>query len=425
MRAPTFRSLVVGVLAIGAAAACGGSSDTDLDAPGDGSDGGADATTDATSGTKDAAADTSAIDASAPQDDAAPPIEAGGGNGGPDASPAPDAALPPPTAGQDATVAGFDKKLIDYAGSSANRTAEVTAAFPASGSYAKITLHLTLACPQGGCDAWDRFATLGVVQSGPSGDVVLEIARFMTPYGIGASWDIDVTQLRPILRGNVKLRAFIDTWVPQTGANSGNGWLLTTTFDMKGGVGAHDPIAVLPIWQRTYAVYGEPTKPITTSVPPQTIDLAPLRSAGATTFAVRSFVTGHGQGGADNCAEFCPRTHTITVASKAHPLSVWRTDCATTAVPGQHGTFTYSRAGWCPGATVRDWTIDATADLASASSASFAYDVQSWTNGCRPTAITDAGTCPSCNGGAPACAYDGAGHTEPYYYVSSLLIASR
>ena len=30
-------------------------------------------------------------------------------------------------------------------------------------------------------------------------------------------------------------------------------------------------------------------------------------------------------------------------------------DCATTAAPGQQGTYQYSRAGWCPGAMVEPW----------------------------------------------------------------------
>ena len=38
-------------------------------------------------------------------------------------------------------------------------------------------------------------------------DTVIELARFITPFGVGASWDIDVTDLRPLLTGDVTLRA--------------------------------------------------------------------------------------------------------------------------------------------------------------------------------------------------------------------------
>ncbi len=63
-------------------------------------------------------------------------------------------------------------------------------------------------------------------------------------------------------------------------------------------------------------------------------------------YALRTFVTGHGQGNADNCAEFCPRDHTITAGKAAHTTQIWREDCATTAAPNQQGTYKYrARAG--------------------------------------------------------------------------------
>ena len=43
---------------------------------------------------------------------------------------------------------------------------------------------------------------------------------------MGASWDLDVTDLRPLLTGDVTMRAFIDTWVGP-GSQYGAGWLLT------------------------------------------------------------------------------------------------------------------------------------------------------------------------------------------------------
>ena len=331
------------------------------------------------------------------------------------------------TPGDDAHVTGFTKKTIFFGGKDENRTADAPASFPATGSYSKITMHLALDCPSGLCDWWDRFGTIGIVQKGigdGGSDVVIEIARFITPYRVAAKWDIDLTALRPLLKGDVTLRAFIDTWVGPGSAN-GNGWDLTTTFDMTGGIPDNEPVAVMPIWTRTSVVYGDPTKPIGTSAPAQTVDLSPLVSAGATRYALRSFITGHGQGNADNCAEFCSRKHTMTVQSKAHTATVWRTDCATTAVKNQAGTSTYSRAGWCPGATVNPWTIDASADIAGGTSATFAYDVESFVNTCRPqAALDDAGTCNGCTLGA-GCAYDGSTHTEPSYFVSSLLIGYR
>ncbi|MEP7119609.1 MAG: peptide-N-glycosidase F-related protein [Byssovorax sp.] len=323
-----------------------------------------------------------------------------------------------PVPGKDAMVTAFDKTPVYFTGADNKRTVDAPASFPATGAYAKIILHLSLDCPSGGCDPWDRLATLGVVtQKGatPAEDTVIEIERFITPYHVGATWDIDVTDLRPLLTGDLTLRGFIDTWVGP-GSQYGDGWLLTARFEMTGGIPAALPVAVVPVWTMRSATYGDPAKPIPMSVPPQTLTLP----AGATSFALRTFVTGHGQGNAKNCAEFCAKSHTLTVGSTPHVAKVWRTDCAKTAAPNQEGTFQYSRAGWCPGADVKPWTFDITGDVAGGAAA-IAYDVEAYENTCRPDGPMP---CAGCTLGS-TCDYDGGNHTEPNYSISTLLIAYR
>lgn len=323
------------------------------------------------------------------------------------------------SAGADTTVTPFDKTPIYFTGSDNKRTVDSQVSFPSAGTYEKITLHLTLACPSpGGCDPWDRFASLGVVTSkGQDGgpDTVIEIARFITPYHVGADWEIDMTELRPLLSGDVMLRAFIDTWVGP-GSAYGDGWLLTASFEMKGGLPAAEPIAVIPVFPLTYVPYGDPAKPIPQSLPAATVSLP----ADTKSVLLRSFVTGHGQGNANNCAEFCSRDHTLTVGQSPHTQTIWRTDCATTAAPNQQGTYQYSRAGWCPGATVNPWSVDITSDVAGQASVEVEYSVQDYENTCRP----DANPCTGCTLGS-GCEYDGGSHTEPNYQVSAVLIAFR
>ncbi len=343
----------------------------------------------------------------------APATPVDGGAGGVDAG-----ADAGPAGGEDTTVETFAKAHIYFTGSDNKRTVDTVASFPATGAYASIVLHLSLECPSGKCDAWDRFGTLGVVtQKGdkPEADTVVEVARFMTPYGVGGKWDYDVTDLRPLLSGALTLRAHIDTWVGP-GSQYGNGWALSASFEMKGGVPDRLPLAVAPVWTMRQGVYGDPKKPLRASFAEQTVALP----EGATAASLRTFVTGHGQGNLANCAEFCSRKHTLTVGATPHVQTVWRTDCATTAVPGQKGTYTLSRAGWCPGADVKPWTLDVTPDLGGARSVKVAYDVEAYENSCRP----DAATCTGCSLGT-ACAYDGGNHTEPYYAVSTVLVAFR
>lgn len=334
-------------------------------------------------------------------DDAAASPDAAGPSA--DAPSAADGA-PGATPGADTNVVVFDHRAVYFTGSDNQRSVDSDVDFPADGAYARITLHLALACPSGGCDPWDRFGTLGIVTP----DGVVELVRFVTPYGVGGAWDYDVTDLRPLLSGRKTLRALIDTWVNPA-------WSLSVSIEMQGGVPARLPVFATPIWTQHDAVYGDPDQPLAMSVPPKTLDLGD-----ATAFAVRVLVTGHGQGNADNCAEFCSRRHTLTVAGVAHDQTIWRDDCATTAVPGQHGTWQYSRAGWCPGADVRVWTVDVSADLAGAAQGTIAYDVEPYLNTCRPAATQ----CVGCTLGT-GCAYDGGAHTEPHYSLSGLLVGFR
>ena len=355
-----------------------------------------------------------------------PEVGIGGGNGGAGDATADEGGAPLDTGtlGGDATVNVFDRTPVFFdpsdGGNNGNqRTISASGVFPPSGLYSSIVLHVTLSCPQAGCDHWDRFGTLGVVTkqgAGGTPDTVVEIARFVTPYCVGASWDYDVTDLRPLLAGSVTLQAFIDTWAPQGNpAANGGGWLLTASLDFKGGVPAKIPLAALPIWTMTQVWYGDPAKPTSGTVPPQMVTLP----TGATSYAVRTFVTGHGQGNADDCAEFCPKAHTLTVGTTPFTQQVWRTDCATTGARRQCGTSIYPRAGWCPGADVKPWQADVT-QAVGATTASVSYGIESYENTCRPTAPQ----CIGCTLGT-GCMYDGANHTEPFFYVSSLLIAYR
>ena len=122
----------------------------------------------------------------------------GAGAGGADAG-------APVMAGADAMVSAFAKTPVYFTGTDNQRQVDAPVSFPATGAYEKITLHLSLACPTGGCDPWDRFGSLGVVTGkGQDGgaDTVIEIERFITPFGVGAKWDLDVTDLRPLLAGD-------------------------------------------------------------------------------------------------------------------------------------------------------------------------------------------------------------------------------
>jgi hypothetical protein len=322
-----------------------------------------------------------------------------------------DAAVPDMTrpVGVDTSVALFDKTLFD----SGHQQNEVTVTFP-EGLYAKATLHVELGCPNNRCDWWDRLATIGmVIPGGADGgaDQVIELGRYVTPYRVGGAWTIDLTDLMPLLHGERTIRAHIGTWV-SAGSSSGDGWLLTSRVEMVGGVPDPEPLKVSPLAWRDVLI-GDPAQPISASLP-----TAGVAMTGVSRLKVRVLVTGHGQGNRDNCAEFCGLDHTLLVDGQpAATRNIWRDDCAANPVKTQKGTWQLERAGWCPGADVRPWTIDLGA---RPESFTLDYAIDSYINSCRPDSC-DLIQCALGTG----CAYDGGNHTPPNYALSAVVIGYR
>ena len=321
-----------------------------------------------------------------------------------------------PMIGEDTSITAFDQAHV-YFGAENMRQIDVALSFPpAELAYESVTLEITLGCPNGLCDWWDRKGWIAVVQDpGSEQEAILEVARFMTPYRVGAQHVIDVSELRPLLAGDVTLRVFIDTWVGPGHAN-GDGWLVSARFDFVGGAPTRMPIAVLPVWNLRTVEYGNPNLPIADSVPETAIEIP----AEADAVSLRSIITGHGQGNLENCAEFCPRNHGFLLAGQPFVREIWRDNCAQTPVQGQQGTWQYPRAGWCPGAEVLPWIEDVSAAVTPGESVPVVYDVQAYENSCRP----DAPVCTGCALGT-SCEYDGGNHTPPIYDLSAMLIAYR
>jgi hypothetical protein len=314
---------------------------------------------------------------------------------------------PSVSVGTDTTVVAFDGEHVYFGGEPNRRTVDKDVTFPAPElRYSSVTLKLGLRCPpMGGCDWWDRLAHLSIVQ----GESEIEIARFVTPYRVGGQFTVDVTDLQRLLEGPQTMRVFIDTWV-NPGHPNGAGWLVDASFEFVGGVPMPDPIAVAPLWAPHRVVYGDPMRPLdVTATATLPDDLSGAR--------VRALVTGHGQGNAENCAEFCAKDHTFRVDGETITKRLWRDDCATTAVPNQQGTWRYPRAGWCPGAMVTPWIADV---AGTAGARAIRYEVQTYENTCRP----DSATCTGCTLGT-SCSYDGGAHTEPGWEQSAVLVLLR
>jgi hypothetical protein len=326
----------------------------------------------------------------------------------------PESIAPEKEIGPDLSLTAFLGEHIFF-GSENRRMVDKTITFPAAHlAYKKITLQFSLRCPNNRCDFWDRFGSLGIVLNPHEEEKkVVEISRFVTAYRVASTWRVDITRLRPLLAGSVTLRVFIDTWVGP-GHAQGEGWLVDASFGFEGGLSDDVPSAAIPVWPLRSFVYGDPKKPVQDAVPPSEIAIpAKVRKA-----ELMSFITGHGQGNLQNCAEFCQKDHTFQIGAQRWTQKIWRADCPSTATPNQAGTWTYPRAGWCPGASAHPWVVDVTDAVKAGEKQTVMYEVEAYTNTCRP----DSPQCTGCMQNWGNCDYNYNGHTEPYYQFSSLLL---
>ncbi len=323
-----------------------------------------------------------------------------------------------PRLGEDQRVEVFAGEHVYWSGwdeGQNRREVDVEVTLPgAEESYASIELDFALRCPnRTRCDWWDRLGSFGLVErAGEEDERYVELSRFITPYRIGASWRIDLTDLRPLIQGDVTFRVFIDTWVGP-GHQNGDGWLVDASLDYTGGVPERPVVDVSPVLPMTRVNVGDPAS----SIDEQLGELEGTVAAGASRSALRVFITGHGQGNLDNCAEFCPQFHIFEVDGVEHRDLVWRTDCDSSVPQNQLGNVTSPRAGWCPGGEAHDWTIDLGA-AGGDRDLGITYTTSPYENTCRP----EADTCEGC-AFDQGCAWNDSNHTQPNYQISALLIS--
>ena len=268
--------------------------------------------------------------------------------------------------------------------------------------YSSINMHVQLNCPTGGCDPWDRFASVKVWHDTDW----YEIGRYMTPYGKSCGWNIDVSDYRSMLSDTVIINSFIDTW-------TNPGWLVNIDFTFTAGIPVNPYIHVENLWNNENVIYGDSTQPINLPMLTRNID------GSATTVKIKMVNTGHGQGNTDNAAEFSQKTHHIVVNGiHTYNQLLWRSNCNSNPCSPQSGTWQYNRAGWCPGADVLPNEYDITSNVTPGQNVNIQYQLQSYFNNCSPnnSGCVTGSTCTDCN-------YNYNGHTEPHYKIASQIIS--
>jgi hypothetical protein len=296
------------------------------------------------------------------------------------------------------TVNTFDEALHQGA-----NTVTETFDFPDDISmYSEILMHFHLSCPPGGCDPWDRFATIKVEKN----EVEYEIGRYVTPYANSwCDWTLDVSDYRELLQGNVTLMSYIETW--------SNGWEITIDFEFIEGTPEYQYTRTENLWVDYFFIYGDTIF--------YSIDLEELEReipANAEKSIVRMVNTGHGQGNTQNAAEFSHMYHTLEVNGVGEfEHDHWKADCDVNPCSPQSGTWEFARAGWCPGEEVTPWDNEITDLVTPGESVELDYVLEPYFNLCSPwnPDCSNGQTCSECN-------YNGGTHTQPNYKIASQII---
>ena len=254
--------------------------------------------------------------------------------------------------------------------------------------FEQILLHFDVECPDTGCDPWDQTGKISV----ETDNGTVEIARFITPYGIECGpWTVDVTDFKSILTGPTIFKSFIQVF-------GQSGWLLNCELEFVEG-NAPKYSKVNPLWETDYWVYGDP------SINDDNLPVISTTIADHTqTSHLRMTITGHGQGNTNNAAEFSNQTHQLVVnGTVADNHNLWKNDCGQNSCANQGGNWTPSRAGWCPGQEVQPYLYNLTGNMTPGQVLNLDYELEAYTN------LLNTG-------------YNDTDHTEPHYRIFSYLI---
>ncbi len=255
------------------------------------------------------------------------------------------------------------------------------------GAFDNILARLTIECPDGGCDPWDRVS--GVEVKGHNGEWY-EIIRYITPYGLACNHDSDLTDFMSLLQGKVDFRFYLGT--------QGNGFLYTLDFDYTGGIPANKYSTVSKLWNDTYN-FGDPAN----LQPAPTITTNYQDNVEES--LIKLLATGHGWGANNtgNAAEFQENTHHVWVnGAQTFVQNNWM-DCDPNpdGCNDQFGTWYFDRAGWCPGAIAPWFDFNMTEFIAGNSiELNYIFD-ESYQDVCHPNNpdCVSGVTCENCNDG--------------------------
>ena len=198
----------------------------------------------------------------------------------------------------------------------------------------------------------------------------IELINFITPYGInlnldgliGKTWEFDVTDYTPVLKGAVYLAMEDGKYQEENDIK----------FVFIEGTPPRNVKSISQIWPSGTWVFPSYFDIYTNKYfEPRNVIL----SSQAASFKIKSAISGHGQEG-----EFISRMHTIKLNnSYFYSRRVWKA-CANNPIYPQGGTWIYDRAGWCPGSAVDTKEYEITNHVQAGDTINLEYSLPSGSN---------------------------------------------
>lgn len=268
------------------------------------------------------------------------------------------------------TVQVFDSASIHFSPDSAGRFATSgvrtedngrvisrTLDMPTFDSTTRISAHLIISpIPKDEIEVHDRWDRAGDVRIAIPGKPDLELIKFITAYGGRTEYLVDVTQLSPVLRGEVTFKAFIDTWVSPA-------WTIDLELVYEpDSLERHTRWVESIVFEQSYTREVQGDTGILASVQ------VPL---GQKRVILHYYVSGHCTDGTD-ADEFVKKDNVISVDGVVvYRFQPWRDDCRrfreinpyTRRWSDGYWSSDYSRSGWCPGDYVKPLELDLTDHL--------------------------------------------------------------
>lgn len=300
-------------------------------------------------------------------------------------------------------------KAYDHVDLTWNKDYNATAIFPSTNSYEKIIMDFTMGCATGGCSHWDYTISIALNKSTGIMDSVaifdtlsfhplqidtlwnrfevmekFELGRLVTPYGNYMHWDrvndpndifesnwehsyqFDVTDFAPLLHDSVLLSVHYGGW--------SSGFSATIDFNFIPGVAPREVLSIENLHKVGSFTYKNLADDIDCPA------ITKYLNEDVKGLAVKTYISGHGHEGPDNCCEWISKRHNLSLnRAEVFSWNVWK-DCGQNPIYPQGGTWPFDRAGWCPGTKVDMQVSELTPYLSFKEPIELDYGVEAYTD---------------------------------------------